>query len=94
MELPHLLSEKLIALSEEASRATRELGTLRKDKAVRWLEERKLSTTDKEATMRLDASKDGQREIELSYIEKALNRDISAIRAHLRVLENESRNLY
>ena len=94
MELPHLMSERLVTLSEEASRATRELGELRKDKAVRWLEYRKTAKTDKEATMLLEASERGQREITVSYIEKALALDIRAIKAHLRVLENQARNLY
>lgn len=91
---PHELSEKLLKLSEEASRATVQLGELRKNKAVRWLEFRKDSKTDKEATMRLEASVEGQKEIELSYIEKGLNREIGSIKTHLRVLENSARNLY
>jgi hypothetical protein len=94
MSNPHELSENLIKLSEEASRTTSRLGELRKDKAVRWLEYRKTAKTDKEATMRLEASVEGQEEIKLSYIEKALAIEIRAIKMHLRVLENESRNLY
>lgn len=84
---PHALSARLLALAQEYSTGSRELGILRKNRAMAWLEARKEAKTDKEATMRLEATTEGQRETELSYLLKGLEKELGAIKSHLRVLD-------
>lgn len=87
MEDVHQLSERNVTLAQNYSRASREIGVLKKDRAVKWLELRKGAKTDKEADNLWGATKEGQRELELSYYLKGLEKEMSAIKAHLRVLD-------
>lgn len=90
---PHALAERRVELSAEYSSASEMIGKLKAQKAVQWLQARAISKTDKEATMRLEASPEGQQELILVYKCKGLEKEISAINSMLRVLDGESRNL-
>lgn len=87
MENPHELSERAVILSGSYSRAAIQVGRLKKQRAVKWLEVRKNASTDKEADNLWGASEEGQQEIELTYLMKGLEKEISAIKSHLRVLD-------
>lgn len=76
-----------MALSQEYNRASKELGTLKKARAVAWLTLRAHCKTDKEADNTWAASSEGQRELELTYLLKGLQAEMSATKAHLRVLD-------
>ena len=84
---PHQLSEKGLALAAEYRRATEELAGLKKAHGVRWLEIRKNTKTDKEADMHMSATPVGQREIELMYLLKGIEKEIGAVKSHLRVMD-------
>lgn len=86
-EDPHKISERNLELARQYSLAAQELGQLKKNAGVRWLLFRKDAKTDKEANMLYSASVDGQRETELSYLLKGLEKELSAGRSHLRVLD-------
>lgn len=87
MEKPHEISERNLELARQYSMAAQELGQLKKNAGVRWLLFRKEVKTNKEADMLYDASVEGQREIELTYLCKGLEKELSAARSHLRVLD-------
>lgn len=86
-ENPAELSAHNMRLSQEYNRASQELGKLKKDRAIMWLTFRAKCKTDKEADNMWAASTDGQRELELTYLCKGLEKEMSATKAHLRVLD-------
>lgn len=82
------LTHKLIAMSTDYRGDMEELGKLKAGRAVKWLEIRAISKTDKEADIRYSATGEGQREMVLSYKCKAVEREMSALKSHIRTLEN------
>jgi len=86
-ENPAQLSEHNMLLSREYNEASKELGRLKQQRAVKWLELRKDCKTDKEADNVWAATPEGQREIELTYLCKGLEKEMSNTKAHLRVLD-------
>ena len=86
-EKPHELSERNLFLAREYRHASMELGRLKRDRAVKWLEIRKECKTDKEADNRWAATTEGQRELELTYLCKGYEKEMSAVKAHLRTLD-------
>lgn len=84
---PHELSERNMLLAREYNEASKELGKLKQQRAVKWLEIRKSCKTDKEADNQWAASPEGQRELELSFLCKGLEKEMAATKAHLRVLD-------
>lgn len=87
-----MLSEELLRLSEGYQEASVELAGILSKKDTEWLELRKACSTDKECDRRWGASEGGKRESYLRYFLKGLEKRMSAIRAHLRILEHEARN--
>jgi hypothetical protein len=87
MENVHDLSARNVRLAEEYRLYATELGKLKRSHGVRWLEMRKECNTDKETDMRFSATEEGQRETQLTYLLKGLEKEMSAIKAHLRVLD-------
>lgn len=87
IEKPHEISERNLELARQYSLAAQELGQLKKNAGVRWLLFKKTVKTNKEADMLYDASPEGQREIELTYLCKGIEKELSAGRSHLRVLD-------
>lgn len=91
---PRQAAERRISLSAEFNAASEELGRLKAQKAVKWLDARSKAKTDKEADRMLEATEDGQREIVLVYKCKGLEKEISSLNTYLRLLDSEARNLY
>ncbi len=91
---PHSLAESQYELAEEYSRLSAELGALRAKEALEWLELRKDTTTDKQAQYMYNASPNGMRAMELKFILEGLSKKMSAAKALLRQLSDESRNQY
>lgn len=87
MEDPHAISQRNLELARQYSVAAQELGQLKKNAGVRWLLFKKTVKTNKEADILYSASTEGQREIELTYLCKGLEKELSAGRSHLRVLD-------
>lgn len=87
IENPIAISRKSLHLSEVYGKATREIADLKKNHGERWLLLRKDAKTDKECDRMFDSTPEGKREIELSYLMKGLEREMSALKAHLRVLD-------
>jgi len=91
---PHDLAERRVLLSAEFSRCSEKLGRIKAGRAIKWLELRSISKTDKEADRRWEASEEGQEEAILTYKCKGLEKEISSISTMLRVLDNEAHNLH
>lgn len=87
MEDPHAISQRNLELARQYSVAAQELGQLKKNAGVRWLLFKKTVKTNKEADILYSASTEGQREIELTYYLKGVEKELSAGRSHLRVLD-------
>lgn len=87
MDKPHEMSERLVRIAHLYSTYSAELANLKKDHAVRWLTLRKEAKTDKETDMLFAATKEGQRETELTYLLKGFEKEMSALKTHLRVLD-------
>lgn len=94
IQSPRELAEKRVELAAEYARDSERLGILRAGKAIKWLLARKNAKTDKEATMILEASQEGQEEIKLLFKTKGLEKEISSISALLRVLDGEARGQF
>ena len=91
---PRLLSEELLRLSEAYQESSKEAATVSSMKDTEWLELRKTCNSDKECDRRWGATENGKRDAYLRYYLKGLEKRMSAIRAHLRILENEARNQF
>ncbi len=88
MELPHLISEKNREMARQYNEYAKEFALLKKNRAVEWLEiKRDNKCTNKEADMYLDATGNGQRYLFIKELMKGLEKQMSAEKAHLRVLD-------
>lgn len=88
MEDPHAISEQLRKMAFVYGEYAREFGKLKKNRAVEWLGIKKAENcTNSEADMRWDASEKGQRYHELKAFMDGLSKQMSAEKAHLRVLD-------
>lgn len=87
MDKPHEISERLVKIASLYSTYSAEISVLKRDHAGRWLTLRKEAKTNKEADMLFASTQEGQREIELSYLLKGFEKEMSALRTHLRVLD-------
>lgn len=81
-------------LTQEFSKDSEELGKLRAQKAIKWLELRKTAKTDRECDRMWDASEPGQQEIILSFKLKGMEKEVGALRAQLRLQDSEARGFY
>lgn len=82
METQELLN-RLTSLSAEYSTLQREMGSLKKNRAVEWLNMRKICSTDKECDNFYNATEKGQRELEVYYTIKGLEKEIGAVKAFI-----------
>ena len=94
METPRELSEKRLKLSEEYSRYSGEYANHIKKQADYFNEHRPEHKSDNATQKAFDATPDGVRMAILKLKLKALEKEMSAINTHLRLLENEAKNLY
>lgn len=92
--IPHELSEKLLSKSEEYSRYSGEYASHIKLQALYFNTFRSEHKSDNATQKAFDATEDGVRMTILKLKLKALEKEMSALRTHLRLLENEARNLY
>jgi hypothetical protein len=91
---PHELAESQYTMSQEYSKLSAELGGLRKNKSIAWLELRKNCDTDKQAEMLWESSEEGQRATQIPFILKGLEKEMSSAKALLKTLSDEAHNQY
>lgn len=84
---PHEISERNRDMANTYMGYAREFSLLKKNHAVEWLELRKTSKSVKETDMLWDATPNGQRYNELRALMEGLSKQMSAEKAHLRVLD-------
>ena len=94
METPNELADRLMVLAEESSRMGDELSEILMRKPGVWLEMRGNYESDTRTERAYEATVDGTKELWLKLRLKGNDRLSSAIKTKLRILENESRNLY
>lgn len=92
--LPHELSEKLLSKAEEYSRYSGEYANHVKLQALYFNTFRPDHKSDNATQKAFEATADGVKMTILRLKLKALEKEMSAIRTHLRLLENQARNLY
>lgn len=91
---PGELADDLLKLSEESSRLGDELAEILMKKPKIWLEMRGNYESDTRTERAYEATMDGTKELWLKLRLKGNDRMCSAIKTKLRIMENESRNLY
>lgn len=91
---PHQLSEDRIALSEEYSRYAGEYAQHIKLQADFFNSNREKHKSDNATQKAFDATDAGVRMAILRLKLKAIEKQMSAYNTHLRLLENEAKNLY
>jgi len=94
MKTPHELSDSLMDLSEQYSRYSGEFAEKIKLQADFFNTFRENYKSDNATQKAFDATQDGVRMTIIKLKLKALEKQMSAIRTHLRLLENEAKNLY
>ena len=94
MKTPHELSDSLMDLSEQYSRYSGEFAQKIKLQADYFNTFRDQHKSDNATQKAFDATDDGVKMVVLKLKLKALEKQMSAIRTHLRLLENEAKNLY
>lgn len=92
--IPHELSQKLLSKAEEYSRYSGEFAQHVKLQALYFNTFRGDHKSDNATQKAFDATEDGVRMVILRLKLKALEKEMSALRTHLRLLENQARNLY
>lgn len=93
---PGKLSEIQMHLSAEYASLSDEFGKVVIKNKLTWnaLKLTPAFTTDKQVDKHIDGTLDGQAEITLRLQLKSLEKLMSAIKTHLRLKENEARNMY
>ena len=91
---PHELSVKRLQLSEEYSRFSGEFAEQIKKQADYFNTFRADHKSDNATQKAFDATQDGVRMTILKLKLKSIEKTMSALNTHLRLLENESKNLY
>lgn len=91
---PRELSEEQLQLSSEYQTASTEAGEIASKKDLEWLALRKTCDSDKECDRRWGATPEGRRETYLRFYMKGLEKRMSAIKAHLRILDVEAHNTF
>ena len=80
-------------MSADYARLSEQLGDILEVKAKAWEAIRLGCTSDKQADKKWDGSEHGIKEMRLRLKLKSLEKEMSAISSHLRVLDAEMRNL-
>lgn len=91
---PHELAEKRVRLSGEYSRDSEELGNILADKPALWMKLRENTKSDKSADRVWDSTLLGVQEMKLRLKLKASEKEMSAIKTMLDVLNGEAWNQY
>lgn len=94
MQTPSELSEILMRQSAEFGKLSDDLSEILEVKAKAWMAIRANQKSDTSAEREWGASDLGIKEMKLKLSLKALEKKMSAIRAHIRVKESEARNLF
>ena len=92
-ESPRQLAEKRITLSAEYSTLSETLSQILTFKAKKWIELRTDSKSASEADKKWEMSPAGIEEMKTRLRLKAIEKELSALRTMLSVLEGEARNL-
>jgi hypothetical protein len=91
---PHQISDKRLEMAEEYSRFSGEMAKLL-IKQAEWFNKNRASYKSDTATQRAyDVTEDGVTLTVLKLKLKSIEKTMSAYNTHLRLLENESKNLY
>ncbi len=94
MQTPQELSDKLLELAEESSRLGTELSRILTLKPDIWMEMRKNHSSDKSTDKQWDATEEGKKEMQVRLQLKSNQMMMSAIKTKLRVLSDETHNMY
>lgn len=94
MKSPHAISEERIKLSEEYSRYAGQLAKLLKVQADYFNNHRHEHKSDTATQRAFEATEDGVTFAVLKLKLKSIEKTMSAYNTHLRLLENEAKNLY
>lgn len=94
MKTPHQLSEERLGLSEEYSRYAGEFAKHIKLQADYFNTFRPDHKSDNSTQKAFDATPAGVKMAILKLKLKAIEKQMSALNTHLRLLENEAKNLY
>ncbi len=94
MQTPQELSDKLLELAEESSRLGSELSRILTLKPDIWMEMRKSHSSDKSTDKQWDATEEGKKEMQVRLQLKSNQMMMSAIKTKLRVLSDETHNMY
>lgn len=81
-------------LSAEYARLSERLADILEKKTHIWLNIRADVKSDTAADRKWDSTEDGIQEMRLRLKLKAMEKEMSAIRSHLEVLQGEARNQY
>lgn len=94
MKTPHELSQERLDLSEEYSRYAGEYANSIKHQADFFGSNRANFKSDTAVTRAFEQTPEGVRMTILKLKLKAIEKRMSALNTHLRLLENEAKNLY
>lgn len=94
MKTPHELSEQRLSLSEEYSRYAGELAKLIKQQADHFNTYRPDFKSDTACLRAWESTEQGVQMTIVKLKLKAIEKTMSALNTHLRLLENEARNIY
>lgn len=94
METPRQLSEKLLTLSHEYGKYSGEWAKLAIKQAEFFNANRANHKSDNATQKAFDVTNDGVAIIVVKQKLKAMEKEMSAIKTHLRLLENEAKNIY
>ena len=94
MRNPHELSEARITLAEEYSRYSGELAKMIKIQADYFNANRDNYKSDKATERAFEGTEEGVKMAVVKLKLKAIEKTMSAYNTHLRLLENEAKNLY
>lgn len=91
---PGQLSERLLQESAQFSKLSDELATILESKPALWMELRRDTQSDTSAERAWSATPNGAKETTLKLKLKALEKSMSAVKTHLRILEVEAKNMF
>lgn len=94
MKTPHEISEERIRLSEEYSRYSGQFAKLIKLRADYFNANRSNHKSDTATNRAFESTEDGVLMEVIKQKLKAIEKQMSAYNTHLRLLENEAKNLY
>lgn len=94
MKTPHELSEERLELAEHYAKASELFAYYIKKQADFFNENRKDYKSDNATQKAFEATEDGVNMVVTKLKLKSIEKRMSALNTHLRLLENEAKNLY